>query len=265
MRKNPYSGKFIAFEGIDGSGKTTQEKMLCERMEKEGVPLLQTKEPTEDGFFGKLVRYIYMCESLHRSLPKELVRYFMTGEYQKIRSLAEGAEKRRIKQFEEIGKQIIGGNFRNLPLFLQLGMIFDRSDHRVRVEIPALGRGIHVVSDRDFLSTLAYGEGEGIAWKKLLEFHQDILGVNFIAPDCIIFLDVPPEVGLLRNQRKQGGGKEYFDTQERATKTRDSYRTILKNPRITNTIHIVEIDGTLEPETVHAIVWKYVSLLFVSD
>jgi len=38
---------FIVFEGIDGSGKTTQAKMLAGRLAKAGVPVLLTAEPSD--------------------------------------------------------------------------------------------------------------------------------------------------------------------------------------------------------------------------
>ena len=38
-------GKFITFEGCDGSGKSTQLKLLSEYLTKEGVPHIFTREP----------------------------------------------------------------------------------------------------------------------------------------------------------------------------------------------------------------------------
>jgi len=47
---------FIAFEGLDGSGSTTQSKLLVEKLEREGLLALQTKEPTSNTPIGKLIR-----------------------------------------------------------------------------------------------------------------------------------------------------------------------------------------------------------------
>ncbi len=50
---NP-KGHFFAFEGIDGSGKSTQIKLLKEQIEASGVRCLETREPT-DGPIGSLI------------------------------------------------------------------------------------------------------------------------------------------------------------------------------------------------------------------
>lgn len=51
-------GKFIALEGIDGSGKSSQIGPLVKRLEALGVPCRETREPT-GGPVGSLIRQIF--------------------------------------------------------------------------------------------------------------------------------------------------------------------------------------------------------------
>ena len=48
-------GSFIVFEGIDGSGKTTQINLLKQKIEATGVRCLETREPS-DGPVGVMIR-----------------------------------------------------------------------------------------------------------------------------------------------------------------------------------------------------------------
>ena len=50
-------GKFIAFEGIDGSGKSTQIRILAERLKMQGDTCYTTMEPT-DSPIGSLIHQI---------------------------------------------------------------------------------------------------------------------------------------------------------------------------------------------------------------
>ncbi|HWZ04240.1 MAG TPA: dTMP kinase [Mucilaginibacter sp.] len=63
MKKN----LFIAFEGIDGSGKSTQVKLLKEKLEQAGLKVYTTCEPTESPI-GKIIRDIFThkMEADHR-------------------------------------------------------------------------------------------------------------------------------------------------------------------------------------------------------
>lgn len=55
FRKNPYLGKLIVIEGMDGAGKTTQAKELVKRLNKSGYNASYTKEPT-DQVVGQFIR-----------------------------------------------------------------------------------------------------------------------------------------------------------------------------------------------------------------
>jgi dTMP kinase len=60
---------FIAFEGIDGSGKSTQVKLLQEKLAAAGAKVYTTCEPT-DGPIGKIIRDIFShkMEADHRTI-----------------------------------------------------------------------------------------------------------------------------------------------------------------------------------------------------
>jgi dTMP kinase len=47
-------GLLVVFEGIDGSGKTTQAKLLCKHLEKMGFDALFSKEPTNSIYGTKI-------------------------------------------------------------------------------------------------------------------------------------------------------------------------------------------------------------------
>ena len=51
------TGRFLALEGIDGSGKSTQLQLLLERLRARGVECRGTREPS-DGPVGAMVRQI---------------------------------------------------------------------------------------------------------------------------------------------------------------------------------------------------------------
>jgi dTMP kinase len=51
-------GLLIAFEGIDGTGKTTQIELLAEVLRQRGLRVVTTREPT-DGQYGRKIRELY--------------------------------------------------------------------------------------------------------------------------------------------------------------------------------------------------------------
>jgi dTMP kinase len=68
------AGFLIAFDGLDGSGKTTQLARLALRLRAAGHDVLETREPT-DGVWGRRVRA--MARSGERVAPEEELRWFL--------------------------------------------------------------------------------------------------------------------------------------------------------------------------------------------
>ncbi|MGE5041421.1 MAG: dTMP kinase [Candidatus Levyibacteriota bacterium] len=77
LKKNTYGGLYIALEGIDGSGKTTQVEKLAEYFEKQGKTVVRTHEPRRDGVMGELVSNILKEE---KHIPEIAVQYLFAAQ-----------------------------------------------------------------------------------------------------------------------------------------------------------------------------------------
>ncbi|MDD2463268.1 MAG: dTMP kinase [Desulfobulbus sp.] len=75
-------GVLIAFEGIDGTGKSTQLPMLASFLRDQGFTVVETREPT-DGPYGKQIRALYSNRG-QVSLEQEL-ELFLQDRRQHVR------------------------------------------------------------------------------------------------------------------------------------------------------------------------------------
>src|SRR5688500_3272514 len=69
-------GSFVTFEGPDGSGKSTQMRLLADRLRKHGRAVVETQEPggTE---IGLQIRSILLNADNHKLCPvAEMLLYF---------------------------------------------------------------------------------------------------------------------------------------------------------------------------------------------
>lgn len=72
----PRAGLFVTFEGLDGSGKTTQMRLLAGRLRARGYDVLETVEPGGTTI-GKGIRQILLDpKNQHLSPVAELLLYF---------------------------------------------------------------------------------------------------------------------------------------------------------------------------------------------
>lgn len=80
---------FIVFEGLDGSGSTTQSALLAEKLEKEGRSTLLTKEPTSETPIGKMIRDVLQHQ--WEASPEGLQLLFSADRAEHIKSEIEPA------------------------------------------------------------------------------------------------------------------------------------------------------------------------------
>jgi len=81
-------GWLIAFEGIDGAGKTTQANLLAETLRERGHEVVLTKEPTS-GPHGQKIRELSTAGA--DMTPEEELGYFIEDRKEHIRDLVQPA------------------------------------------------------------------------------------------------------------------------------------------------------------------------------
>lgn len=86
MYVNRYPGMFIVFEGLDGSGQSTQAKFLYDFFRKqEGRQVVLTKEPTGDSEAGRKVRRVLKKEIEMR--PDEFQKLYVQDRKEHLSNL----------------------------------------------------------------------------------------------------------------------------------------------------------------------------------
>ncbi len=118
------------------------------------------------------------------------------------------------------------------------------------VIIPKLELGYWVIADRFKDSTLAYqGGGRGIDLEYLINLNN--FATYNINPDLTFFIDISAKEGSKRlnsdnPDRIEGAGMDFQDS------VRKQYLKLAKD----NNKRIVTLDGCLEPNILHDLIWK---------
>jgi len=86
------SPKFIAFEGLDGSGQTTQAKLLKKYLEEQGIKVVLTKEPTDKPPIGNLIRRVLQHKI--KVSPGTLQLLFCADRYEHLERIIKPALKK---------------------------------------------------------------------------------------------------------------------------------------------------------------------------
>jgi dTMP kinase len=77
LKKNTYPGLYIALEGIDGCGKTTQLEELTEYFTSKGTEVVVTREPRKSGVIGDIVQNVLLGAV---TLPSVSLQYLFSAD-----------------------------------------------------------------------------------------------------------------------------------------------------------------------------------------
>jgi dTMP kinase len=83
----PHSGYLIVLEGIDGTGKSTQARLLADSLRERGHRVVRSREPT-DGAFGSRLR---ASATTGRLSPEEELQLFLQDRREHVETLIEPA------------------------------------------------------------------------------------------------------------------------------------------------------------------------------
>ena len=122
-----------------------------------------------------------------------------------------------------VGSQIrlaLSGRLQVDPTTLALMFAADRSDHVHVVVRPRLEKGIHVVSERHVLSSLAYQGGQLGDPDWVREINRE--SMRAVSPDLTVFLDLDPDAALERIDAGRHA-RELFESPERLAATRAAF------------------------------------------
>lgn len=227
------TGRFITFEGGEGTGKSTQARRLAER--------LAADTPTAGG------------------KPREVVA--------KPRDEA-GGKRREVVVTREPGGTQLAESIRDLilsqkPLEPQAEFLLfaaARAEHLTAVIKPALQRDAWVICDRFIDSTRVY-QGDIFKVDANLISAIEHLTVAPWYPDLTLMLDLPPSIGLARAAER--GALSRFDAARMETHAalRAGFLRIARaEPQ-----RCVVIDANADEATVADRVWQAVSARLPDD
>jgi len=119
----------------------------------------------------------------------------------------------------------------------------DREQHVREVIGPALARGEVVITDRYYLSNVAYQGAAGLDAGEILARNEK----RFPVPDAVVLLVVPPETGLRRVRARGGELNRTFERADFLARVAALFGEVSRP-------YVHRIDGTPPPEAVHAAV-----------
>jgi dTMP kinase len=156
-------GFLLAIEGIDGTGKSTQAKAVAGALERRGLEVVLTREPT-NGPWGRKLRE---SAATGRLSPAEELHAFLEDRTQHVREL--------IRPSLEAGRVVITDRYYFSTVAYQGARGFDPDDLMRRNEAIAIEPHLLVLIDLDpetSLSRIGRRDGAGNEFETLAQLRR---------------------------------------------------------------------------------------------
>ena len=171
FKRNTFDGLYVAVEGIDGSGKTTQVERLVTHFKNQGKEVIKTREPRKDeGLIGKLIQQILHGKT---KVPSVAFQYLFSAD-------REMHHKELILPALEAGKVVI-------------------SDRCFWSAIP------YGILDKEEEASKSTVDRYMVAQSILSMYHQ------FTIPDYTFYLDLPLDTAMERIEKSDSVEEIYED------------------------------------------------------
>lgn len=195
-------GKFITFEGGEGTGKSTQVELLAGAMNRSGIQAKAVRSPGGTLIAEKLRTILKTREETEDLTPETELLLFGACHSQMVERLLK----------------------------------------------PELAKGINIISDRFFDSTMVYqGYARGLDLDMLERINA--FSCRGVKPDLTILLDIDPKLGIERSTIRAAGTETFendrFDSENLMfhTAVRNGFLTLAaKEPE---RFRIIPADGTV--------------------
>ncbi|MBI5153229.1 MAG: hypothetical protein HZA36_02100 [Parcubacteria group bacterium] len=228
-------GKFILFEGLSGSGKSTQAQLLYDRLVKDAThDVILNREPSQ-GIFGRMIRALIERQQVRAEWVLEAKQHLTEGNlsvfYPVLQKIGQG------EPLEEKERQ---------QLF-----VLDRLEDIRQTIFPVLAAQKIVVQDRFNLSTHAYYSAAHpgqAAMEYIIQLHKQILGSAYLLPDLVFVFDLPAEHAVARLEFS-GKTIDIYEQGEYLKRVREAYAFLAE--QLSQRTNVVVLDGMRGKDALH--------------
>ncbi len=150
------------------------------------------------------------------------------------------------------------GGVKIAPMSMAYLHIADRLEH-IEFMLPLLESGTHIVCDRYYPSNMAYNSGDALSVEDVYELNRPC--VQRLAPDAIVYLDVPPEVTRARREADRAS-EEIYDADDKQRQIRARFESALDHiAKMEGEAKIIRVNAARPIDEVADEIWDRVSAL----